>query len=299
MFKRILLTIGVSAIAGFAVFMFLSSPQPVDQSALPVHAADVGNGRLYYHIGGCISCHMPPKDAAGRDPLLPSGGKEMVTPIGRLYPPNITPDRATGIGAWSDVDFVNAVQHGIAPDGSHYIPAFPYKSYARMRTEDVLDIKAYLMTLPAVVAETPDNDLPFPWLMRRGIGVWKLLGPTSPIAVDPAQSPAWNRGAYLVNGAGHCAECHTPRNIFMVMDESRAFTGGPHPEGKGKVPSLRNLISNGYYIDANDIAAAFREGEDGGYDGISRRGMGEVRNNISMLPDEDIRAIAEYLTSLK
>jgi len=296
--KRRCYALAAGLTAGVAIALFLlSAPRPIGAAALPAHAADAANGKLIYDIGGCISCHLPPADS-GRDTAFPSGGRALETPVGTFYPGNITPDTATGIGAWSDVDFVNALQRGIAPNGQHYIPAFPYISYGRMRIEDILDLKAYLMTLPAVAAEAPAAELPLSWVMRRGIGLWQYRARLEPVLEEPDRSVAWNRGAYLVNGPGHCGECHTPRDLFMTMDPDRAFAGGPHPEGKGKVPSLRGLIARGDYTGVDDIFSALKEGEDGGYYSISARGMGAVQQNIARLPDADIRAIAEYLAGL-
>jgi len=286
----------VGAVA--AGLFFASSAQHIDSASLPTHVADAANGELLYHIGGCISCHHPAKDS-GANMALPSGGAPFVTPIGTLYPPNITPDAATGIGRWSDAAFVDAVQHGVSPAGEHLIPAFPYISYGRMKVEDVLDIKAYLMSLPAVSSPPKPADVPFTWVVRRGLGLWKRVAQLPPIETDNAQSASWNRGTYLVNGPGHCAECHTPRNLMMVMDQARAFAGGPHPEGRGTVPSLRDLIGRKKFTDAADLAAGLKEGEEGFYDDLTKGGMGEVQQNIAKLPDADIRAIADYLSTLK
>ncbi|MGQ0483795.1 MAG: c-type cytochrome, partial [Hyphomicrobiales bacterium] len=176
-----------------------------------------------------------------------------------------------------------------------------YTSYAAMRVEDVLDIKAYLATLPAVKSPKRDDGLALVSLLRRGIGLWKLVGlDTAAWRPDSTQSESWNRGSYLVNGPGHCAECHTPRNFFMVRDNARAFAGGPHPDGSAdKVPALRDLIGRGRYKDVKDLATALHFGEIFGYKKISAGGMGQVQINISKLPEADIAAIAEYLASLK
>ena len=282
------------------VFWLLSAPRPLDASVLPQHTADISNGERLYNAGGCHSCHKPRPGLKDVDAALPAGGTPLKTPVGTLYPPNLTPDPETGIGRWSVIQFVNAVQRGISPDGRHYIPAFPYTSYAAMRIEDVLDIKAYLATLAPVTSPKRQPGLPLAFILRRGIGLWKLVGlDTSAWQSDPTQSPSWNRGSYLVNGPGHCAECHTPRNLFMVRDNARAFAGGPHPDGSGKVPSLRDLIGRGRYKDAKDLATALQFGEIFGYKKISASGMGDVQTNISKLPEADIAAIAEYLASLK
>lgn len=298
--KRNFTVLALLAALGLSAFWLLSAPRPLGQTDIPAHTADLANGEKLYNAGGCRSCHKASPDLAGVDASLPAGGTPLKTPIGTLYPPNLTPDADTGIGKWSDLDFVNAVQRGISPAGYHYIPAFPYTSYAAMRTGDVLDIKAYLATLPAVKAPPRAPDVPLAFIVRRGLGLWKWIGlDTAKWQADPAQSESWNRGAYLVNGPGHCAECHTPRNLFMARDNAKAFMGGPHPEGVGKVPSLRDLIGRKRYKDAKDIASALQFGEVMGYDKIASGGMGQVQTNISKLPESDIAAIAEYVASLK
>ncbi len=285
---------------GLAAFWVLSAPRPLTAADLPAHTADIANGEKLYNAAGCRSCHKAAADLKDADPNLPAGGTALKTPVGTLYPPNLTPDTETGIGAWSDLDFVNAVQRGISNGGGHYIPAFPYTSYAAMRTEDVLDIRAYLATLPAVKSPPRAAAIPLAFIVRRGIGLWKWIGlDTARWQPDPARSETWNRGSYLVTGPGHCAECHTPRTIFMSRDDRKAFQGGPHPEGVGKVPSLRDLIGRGRYKDAKDIASALQFGEIMGYDKVSSGGMGQVQSNISKLPETDIAAIGEYLASLK
>jgi mono/diheme cytochrome c family protein len=288
------------AVLGLVVFWVASAPRPLSQSDLPTHAPSVANGEILYNAGGCRSCHKPNPDAAGLDANLPSGGAPLKTPIGTLYPPNITPDMETGIGKWTDLTFVNAVQRGISHDGQHLIPAFPYTSYAAMRTEDVLDIKAYLMSLAAVNSPQRAADIPAAFVLRRGIGLWKWIGlDTTAWQPDPSQTESWNRGSYLVNGPGHCAECHTPRNLFMARDNSRFLMGGPHPEGVGKVPSLHGLVERKLYKDRNDLVLALQNGEAFGYEHMSAGGMGQVQTNMSKLPQADVEAIAEYLVSLK
>ena len=281
--------------SGLLVFWVASAPHPFVAEDIPVHTANLENGKLLYNIGGCISCHASESDAE-----VPAGGKPLTTPIGVLYPPNLTPDPETGLGKWNNVDFVNAMQKGLHPDGAHLIPAFPYTSYAHMKVEDVLDIKAYLDSLPPVKNASKPHEVPLQFIVRRGLGLWKWIGlDDAKYVSDTKQTPSWNRGAYLVNGAGHCSECHTPRTVFMSSDVSKIFQGGPHPDGKGKVPSLRDLAGRGRYKDAKDLVLAFQNGEELGYDKMSSGGMGEVRKNIAKLPEADIAALAEYLLSLK
>ena len=278
----------------------MSAPRPLGPDAIPQHQANIDNGALLYTIGGCINCHKPDPANSTADAALPSGGAPLKTPIGTFYPPNLTPDPETGLGQTSELAFVNALQRGISRSGAHDIPAFPYTSYAAMRTEDVLDIRGYLMTLKPVKMENKPADIPLPFFLRRGIGLWKYLGlSTVKWQPDTTQTPSWNRGAYLVNGPGHCGECHTPRTLLMARDDTRAFAGGPHPEGEGKVPSLRGLIERKRYKDAKDLVSAMQFGETLGYDKLSSGGMGAVQSNLSKLPEPDVQAIAEYLISLK
>lgn len=285
---------------GAAIGWFASAPYPLTAADIPTHVANVENGKLLYNIGGCISCHAAGPNVKNASADSPAGGKALVTPIGTLYPPNITADLATGIGKWTDVDFVNAMQKGIGPDSEHLIPAFPYTSYAKMSVGDVLDIKAYLQTLPTVNNPETPHEVRFLPVIRRGLGLWKWVGlDEDKWQPSLTQSVSWNRGAYLVAGPGHCSECHTPRTSFMSSDVSRMFQGGPHPEGKGKVPSLRNLIGRGQYKDTADLVLAFQNGEEMGYDRMASGGMSQVRTHIASLPEADIKAIAEFISSLK
>jgi mono/diheme cytochrome c family protein len=137
-------------------------------------------------------------------------------------------------------------------------------------------------------------------LARRGVGLWKRLAlDDRRFEPDPGQSEAWNRGAYLSNGPGHCGECHTPRTALMTFDESRHFAGGPHPGGEGDVPSLRGLVARERYTDAGDLTLALQYGETFGYDGLSSGGMADIQMNLARLPESDVQAISEYLVSLE
>lgn len=298
--KRTLSALALLAALGFAAFWGLSAPDPLTQADVPQHQADVANGERLYHASGCHSCHLPAPELTGVDAVLPAGGAPLKTPVGVFYPPNLTPDPETGLGNWSELDFLNAMQRGIGKSGRHLIPAFPYTSYAHMTREDALDVRAYLATLAPVKNPAKPQEVPFQPIVRRGIGLWKRIGFDTTVTVpDPGQSEAWNRGRYLVNGPGHCNECHTPRTVLMTSDVSRYLAGGPHPEGDGKVPSLRGLIERGRYKDANDIKLALQNGELLGYDKLSSGGMGKVQGNMAKLPDADVAAIADYLASLK
>lgn len=290
----------LSGAAAVAAFWLASAPE-AGPAALPRHRPDLANGQALYHAGSCLYCHRPPDGAAGLDPALPSGGAPFRTPVGTFYPENLTPDPETGLGSWSETDFVRAMTRGVSPGGRHYFPAFPYASFRFMRTEDLLDLRAYLMSLPRVRSEPRAADVPLAPLLRRGVGLWKRIGlrPAGPFTPDPARGASWNRGAYLTNAPGHCGECHTPRDIAMVPDASRHLAGGPHPAGEGRVPGLRGLLSRHRYKDAADLALALQFGEEYGYDKLSSGGMGAIQSNLAQLPAADLQAIAEYLASLE
>jgi mono/diheme cytochrome c family protein len=287
-------------VLGLLGFWLITIPRPLTAADIAPHTPDVGNGERLYNAGGCHSCHLPGPGMANVDPALPAGGAPLKTPIGVLYPPNLTPDPETGLGLWSDADFVNAMQKGIGRSGTHLIPAFPYTSYTHMTVTDVLDVKAYLKTLAAVKHAAKPPDVFALAIVRRGLGAWKFVGlAETKILPDPAKSESWNRGNYLVNGPGHCSECHTPRTLFMASDTARFLAGGPHPEGVGKVPSLRGLVERGRYKDSKDLATALQFGAMFGYDTLAAGGMGKVQANMAKLPEADVAAIAEYLVSLK
>ena len=293
--KRILQALVAFALLGFGIFWVVTTPFEVTSPVLPDHVANLENGKLLFNVGGCISCHASPTAAD-----VPAGGKPLKTPVGILYPPNLTPDPETGLGNWKLGAFLAAMQQGLHPDGSNLIPAFPYGSYRSMKFEDVADLFAYLQSLPAVKNQVPAHDVIGLALVRRGLTFWKWMAFAQPIwKPDVVQGESWNRGAYLVNGPGHCQECHTPRTLFMTLDTSRTFMGGPHPEGKGKVPSLHGLVERARYKDAADLVLAFQNGEVLSYEHMASGGMGEVQTNLSKLPEADLKAIAEYVLSLK
>jgi len=224
------------------------------------------------------------------------GGLAVPSPFGTFYAPNISPDPADGIGLWTEAEFVGAVTKGISPTGSHYLPVFPYTSYQYARLEDVRDLFAYLKTLAPVSGKVRAHDVPFPFNIRRNVGIWKLLFMDGkPLMPDAAHSATWNRGAYLVNSLGHCAECHSPRNFLGGIIAAQRFAGAPNPEGEGWVPNITQKGLGDW--SEKDIAYFLETGEmpEGDSAGGS---MARVIRNTSQLKPEDRRAIAEYLKSL-
>jgi mono/diheme cytochrome c family protein len=251
------------------------------------------NGETIFNAGGCPSCHAVPNQP---DRLRLGGGLAIPSPFGTFYAPNISPDPDDGIGRWSEADFVNAVKRGISPGRTRYFPAFPYTSYAHATVQDVRDLFAFLKTLPPVAGRVRDHDVPFPFNIRRNVGIWKLLFFDSALFIpDQSRSPSWNRGAYLVNGFGHCAECHSPRNFLGGIITGQRFAGGPNPEGEGWVPNITQKGIGDW--SAKDIAEFLESGLMP--DGDSAGGlMARVIKNTSQLKPSDRAAIAEYVKSL-
>ena len=293
MLRKILLGLALAGVAGLGLFWWLTIPVVIAASALPPRTPDLANGLTTFNAGGCSSCHAVPKQP---DRLKLGGGLAIPSPFGTFYVPNISPDPKDGIGRWSEADFVTAVLKGTSPEGAHYFPAFPYASYQHAQVNDVRDLFAYLKTLAPVTGRVGDHDVPFPFNVRRNVGVWKFLFMDGkPFVPDAAHTASWNRGGYLVNGLGHCAECHSPRNPLGGIIAVQRFAGGPNPEGEGWVP---NITQEGLAEwSAKDIAYFLETGQmpDGDMAGGS---MARVIRNTSQLSPEDRAAMAEYLKSL-
>jgi mono/diheme cytochrome c family protein len=293
MARRISVILLFVALAAFAVYWWLTSTPLAFAVTASVYTPDVANGQTIFNAGGCSSCHAVPNQP---DRLKLGGGLPIPSPFGTFHAPNISADPDDGIGRWSETDFINAVMKGISPEGTHYFPAFPYTSYAHARVSDVRDLFAYLKTLPKVAGKARDHDVPFPFNIRRNVGIWKLLFmDDKPFTPDPARSAQWNRGAYLVNSFGHCAECHSPRNALGGIIAAQRFAGGPNPDGEGWVPNITQKGLGDW--SEKDIAYFLETGQTP--DGDSAGGaMVRVIKNSSELSDHDRAAIAEYVKSL-
>jgi mono/diheme cytochrome c family protein len=293
MLRRIFLAAIIVGAAAFGVFWWLTAIPTTLAVAEPFHRPNLANGLTAFNAGGCSACHAVPGQP---DRLRLGGGLAIPSPFGTFYAPNISSDPVDGIGRWTEAEFVDAVTKGISPAGFHYFPAFPYPSYQHAKVEDVRDLFAYLKTLTAVSGKVRDHEVPFPFNVRRNIGIWKLLYMDGkPFMPDAAHSAQWNRGAYLVNSLGHCAECHSVRNFLGGIIAAQRFAGGPNPEGEGWVPNITQKGLGDW--SAQDIADFLETGQmpDGDSAGGS---MARVIKNTSQLSPDDRAAIAEYLKSL-
>jgi mono/diheme cytochrome c family protein len=274
--------------AAFALIRGDAAPAPPPQP-------DLANGRLLFAIGGCASCHMVPGQG-DRERL--GGGVALKTAFGTFRTPNISPDPQDGIGKWTLEDFVHAMRDGVSPQGEHYYPAFPYTSYRGMTNADLADLFAYMKTLPPVSGRPAAHELAFPYSVRRGVGLWKLAFlHGGPLGADPAKSAEWNRGRYLVEGPGHCAECHSPRNAAGAVIPDKRFSGGPDAEGKGWVPNITSDPTGIAPWSESDIAELLKSGFTPDFDSVGGS-MTDVVRNTSQLSDADRHAMAVYIKSL-
>ncbi|EJC64679.1 cytochrome c, mono- and diheme variants family [Rhizobium leguminosarum bv. viciae WSM1455] len=276
------------------VFRCITEADPrFDAKNAALTAGDATKGKVVFLAADCASCHTTPGQP---DRLKLGGGLALASPFGMFRPPNISPDPVDGIGSWSVADLANALIGGVSPHGEHYYPAFPYPSYTGMSLDDVRNLYAYLRTLPPVAGRPPPHDLALPFRFRRMLAFWKLLffhegRSEATVGGDAAD----DRGAYLVETLGHCADCHSTRNMFGAIKPSTRFAGGPDPEGTGFAPNItpRRI---GHWSEAQ-IATMLGTGEtpDHGRVGSS---MADVVVNTADLPQDDRDAIARYVKSL-
>ncbi|MCG8370020.1 MAG: cytochrome c [Proteobacteria bacterium] len=287
-------------LVALAVLLAPTVPAAPARAPLPDHVPDPAAGELAFWLGGCASCHATPVDgkrARGEDKLLLGGGMDLPSPYGTFVVPNISPHE-DGIGGWSMPEFVDAMQRGVAPDGRHYYPSFPYASYVKADVKDIMDLKAYLDTLPAVPGRSADHSLRFPWSVRRGIGMWKRRNlDASPVIEFDGQDPLLERGRALVEGLGHCGECHTPRRRFGGLETDRWLAWAPNPEGEGRIPNITPAGKNVRDWSAADIAYYLGSGFTPDFDTVGGS-MVAVQENLARLPADDLQAIAAYLKAV-
>ena len=274
----------------FVVYAWQPAIEPVEPpSRSSFDPALITRGAQLALIGNCSVCHT----AEGRAPY--AGGRPLQTPFGTIYSTNITPDPATGIGRWSEAAFRRAMRAGVDRRGRHLYPAFPYDHYARMTDEDIAAVYAFIMTRPTVSAESPANDVAFPANIRMLLAGWKLLF-LSPGVYEPDSSrdAAWNRGAYLVQGPGHCGACHTPRNVLGAEKRSRFLAGGAS-EG-WHAPPLNPASATPEPWTAEALEQYLRHGI-AEHHAIAAGPMVPVVRNLAAVPEEEIKSMAAYLVT--
>ncbi|MGE0279957.1 MAG: cytochrome c [Rhizobiaceae bacterium] len=299
--RKLGLAIVALGVVGAGIGWFLSAPSRLDAATLAsIGDGDATRGERVFWAGGCASCHARPK-AEGPARLELAGGLELKTPFGTFVPPNISSDPNDGIGNWSKEDFANAMMRGVSPGGSHYYPAFPYASYIRAKPADIGDLYAFMKTLPAVQGKAPPHSVGFPFNIRRGLGLWKLLfldaAPAVTLAAE-ASEPA-KQGQYLVEALGHCGECHTPRTLFGAggSDRGQWLAGAKAAEGDGNVPNITTGEGGiGDWSEA-DITTFIKDGSTPEFDFVGGS-MASVVKNLAHLEDADRQAIAAYLKAI-
>lgn len=288
----VVLLLPVLAVAGIFLLAWRPSIDPVEPPDAASFAPErIALGERLAGAGNCATCHTVEGGAAY------AGGRGLPTPFGVIYSTNITPDPGTGIGRWSEAAFVRAMREGVRPDGKHYYPAFPYTHYTRVRDEDLSALYAYFMTREPVVAKAEENTLVFPLNIRAFQVGWKLLFFDEGVH-EPAsgESAAWNRGAYLAEGLGHCSACHTPRNAFGAERADAAYAGATLDGWYA--PALTAANPAPLPWTAAELYAYLRTGTTV-YHGVAAGSMSEVvHQGLSRLPDEDIEALATYFAAL-
>ncbi len=271
----------------------LTAPAPLDPNFGQAQVPDVAAGQLVFTAAGCVSCHAAP-GAKGDAKLVLAGGLPFASDFGTFYAPNISSDPDNGIGAWSLTDFARAVTKGVSPDNQHYYPAFPYTAYAHLDQQDVINLYAYMQTIPASDVPSKAHDVSFPFNIRRGLGLWKQMFAPDEYVLTGDVSDRVARGRYLVEGLAHCGECHTPRNGLGGLQRDAWLSGAPNPSGKGEIP---NITSAKLEWSEGDLVEYFTSGFTPDYDSAGGE-MAEVISNLAQLPEADRAAIAAYLKAV-
>ncbi|MGJ7582030.1 molybdopterin cofactor-binding domain-containing protein [Variovorax sp. RHLX14] len=278
----------IGLVAG--LFGWRSVIAPVAFTTPAYSASTIERGRVLAAIGDCAVCHT----ATGGAPN--AGGRAMDTPFGTVYTTNLTPDADTGLGSWSFTAFQRAMREGVSRDGHYLYPAFPYTAFAKTSDDDLQALYAYFMSQPAVHAETPKPDMKFPFNVRPLMAGWNaLFHDPMPYAPVAARSAEWNRGAYLVNGLGHCGACHTPRNALGAEQGGAAFLSGAIADG-WEAPALNGMSRAAVPWNADELYRYLRHGHTE-WHGIAGGPMAEVVRELQQVPDADVRAMATYLAS--
>lgn len=288
--RRLISIVVVLGLIGAAAFWYLTRPQTLPEDTFAGLTPDLVNGEQVFWAAGCASCHSAP-EATGEDKLKLGGGRMFESPFGTFSAPNISPDPQQGIGAWTTLELANALMKGVSPQGRHLYPALPYTSYAHAKPQDILDLRAFLDTLPPVATPSQPHDIPFPFNIRRLVGGWKLMFADPGWVISGELTDEQTRGRYLAEALGHCGQCHTPRNFLGGLQRPLWLSGAPNPEGKGRVP---NITPGALTWSLSDIAYYLKSGFTPEFDSAGGI-MASVVDNMSHLSDADRNAIAAYL----
>ena len=283
----------IAAALAAALVIAIHVPDPGISPALAQRQPDVDHGKYIYTLGDCAACHTKPGGATL------AGGLALKTPLGTIYTTNITPDRDTGIGAYSFTDFARAVRLGVRPDGARLYPAMPYTSYAKMSDEDVQDLFAYMQKDVAPVKQTPPaNTLHFPFDQRWTMAFWNVVFlDSSHFKPDPTKDAQWNRGAYVVEALEHCGECHTPRGIAQNLDNSKKFAGAELQGWKAyNITASKQSGLGGWNDDA--VASYLSTGHADGHSSASGPMAEAVDNSLRYATPDDVHAIVAYLRGI-
>ena len=288
----------IIALSTFAVILMLAfsvmtSEKIPEFSSVENYQGSLKKGEYVFNASGCASCHSSP-NTTEEEKLVVRGGRAFLSPFGTFYAPNISMDKVHGIGAWSEKDFVNAVRHGVSPEGKHYYPSFPYTAYANMTDQDITDLWVYFKSIPESSKPSIDHDLPMYLRWRRPLAFWKLLIKREPIIELVSVDATLQRGAYLVETLGHCGECHTPRNFIGGLQYEYWLGGAKNPAGRGMIP---NITSSKLNWNTEEIVEYLASGFTPDFD-VAGGHMVHVIENTSKLTEEDRIAIAEYLKAI-
>ncbi len=284
--------------AGAAAFVYITAPKRQDPARWTnLGEPDLANGREIFFAGGCTSCHAAP-GAEGDTRLVLSGGAPLKSPFGTFHAPNISSSATAGIGGWTLAEFGDAMTRGVGRNGEHLYPSFPYGSYAHMTPKDINDLFGFLKTLPASEAVAPAHELPFPFNVRLVLGGWKFLYfSDAPRVTFAGPDDRLRRGQYLVEGPGHCGECHTPRDALGGFKAGAWLAGGPNPEGEGKIPNITPGSPSIATWSEGDIVGYLETGFTPDFDSVGGS-MVEVQKNMTEISADDREAIAAYLKAI-
>jgi mono/diheme cytochrome c family protein len=298
--RKLAVAAGLLCVLALAGYFILTSPftwkvlHP-SRDVADASSPDLTNGQSLFYAGSCGTCHASPGQ---NDVTKVGGGLALTSGFGTFYMPNISPDQSDGIGGWTTAQFVGAMREGVSAHGENEYPAFPYTSFQRMTANDLRDLFAFIKTLPVVAGKARDHDLKFPFTMRHGVGVWKLAFlDGEPLAAEPGKSASWNRGRYLVEGPGHCAECHSPRNVAGSIVSNKRFSGAPDPEGHGYVPNITQDETGIGYWSQREIGDYLSTGVTP-INTQAGESMAAVVANLGHLTSGDRAAMAEYIKTL-